>query len=49
MRLSLLRAPKRPDDNADMHKHFISYALLPHKGQCTKIKQTHKISNYTKV
>eukprot|EP00178_Gracilaria_changii_P000860 TRINITY_DN1110_c0_g1_i2.p1 TRINITY_DN1110_c0_g1~~TRINITY_DN1110_c0_g1_i2.p1 ORF type:complete len:720 (-),score=102.81 TRINITY_DN1110_c0_g1_i2:836-2995(-) len=30
MRLSLLRAPKSPDDTADMGDHFMTYALLPH-------------------
>ncbi|ETO00318.1 hypothetical protein RFI_37131, partial [Reticulomyxa filosa] len=30
LRLSLLRAPKRPDDKADIHQHFFRYALLPH-------------------
>jgi len=30
LRLSLLRAPKRPDDKADMHEHFFRYGLLPH-------------------
>ena len=33
MRLSLLRSPKRPDGNCDMHKHFnIKYSLVPHGG-----------------
>lgn len=32
MRLSLLRAPKAPDDRADMGTHDFSYALYPHKG-----------------
>eukprot|EP01130_Rhizamoeba_saxonica_P002442 TRINITY_DN1223_c0_g1_i3.p1 TRINITY_DN1223_c0_g1~~TRINITY_DN1223_c0_g1_i3.p1 ORF type:complete len:363 (+),score=74.27 TRINITY_DN1223_c0_g1_i3:585-1673(+) len=31
LRLSLLRSPKRPDDNADMGVHTFKYALLPHK------------------
>ena len=30
LRLSLLRAPKRPDPNTDIHRHCIRYALLPH-------------------
>lgn len=32
MRLSLLRASKSPDANADMGKHVFRYAMLPHKG-----------------
>ncbi|KAI1176742.1 glycosyl hydrolase family 38 domain-containing protein [Nemania sp. FL0916] len=32
MRLSLLRSPKAPDGHADMGKHRIRWAILPHKG-----------------
>jgi alpha-mannosidase len=32
MRLSLLRAPKAPDGHADMGRHQIRYAILPHAG-----------------
>ncbi len=32
LRLSLLRAPKSPDPNADMGRHELAYALLPHTG-----------------
>lgn len=32
MRLSLLRAPKAPDTHADMGRHRIRYAILPHAG-----------------
>jgi len=32
MRLSLLRAPKAPDAHADMGRHHIRYAILPHRG-----------------
>lgn len=32
MRLSLLRAPKAPDAHADMGKHHIRWAVLPHAG-----------------
>ncbi|RAL12310.1 alpha-mannosidase [Aspergillus homomorphus CBS 101889] len=32
MRLSLLRAPKAPDAHADMGRHHIRYAILPHTG-----------------
>jgi len=30
--LSLLRAPKAPDAHADMGRHHIRYAILPHSG-----------------
>ncbi|KAL4939026.1 hypothetical protein BDV06DRAFT_214625 [Aspergillus oleicola] len=32
MRLSLLRAPKAPDAHADMGRHSLRYAILPHAG-----------------
>ena len=32
MRLSLLRAPKAPDAHADMGKHKIRWAIMPHAG-----------------
>jgi alpha-mannosidase len=32
LRLSLLRAPKQPDPNADMGRHLFAFALLPHSG-----------------
>ncbi|PKS12023.1 hypothetical protein jhhlp_001319 [Lomentospora prolificans] len=32
MRLSLLRAPKAPDANADIGKHSIKWAIFPHAG-----------------
>ncbi|KAK0898065.1 Glycoside hydrolase, 38 vacuolar alpha mannosidase [Friedmanniomyces endolithicus] len=32
MRLSLLRAPKAPDGHADMGRHFVKWAVLPHAG-----------------
>ena len=32
MRLSLLRAPKAPDAHADMKKHHMRWAILPHSG-----------------
>ncbi|KAI8331324.1 glycosyl hydrolases family 38 N-terminal domain-containing protein [Chlamydoabsidia padenii] len=31
-RLSLLRSPKGPDENADMGQHKFKYAIYPHKG-----------------
>lgn len=32
MRLSLLRAPKAPDAHADMGRHHIKWAIMPHIG-----------------
>ncbi|KAF8475945.1 glycosyl hydrolases family 38 N-terminal domain-containing protein, partial [Kalaharituber pfeilii] len=32
MRLSLIRAPKAPDPNADIGRHTFRYAILPHHG-----------------
>jgi alpha-mannosidase len=32
LRVSLLRAPKLPDPDADMGEHRFAYALLPHEG-----------------
>ncbi|CAL8356210.1 unnamed protein product [Lota lota] len=32
MTLSLLRAPKAPDANADMGSHLFTYAIMPHAG-----------------
>jgi alpha-mannosidase len=32
MRLSLIRAPKAPDANADMGRHAFKYAIYPHRG-----------------
>lgn len=32
MRLSLLRAPKAPDAHADMGRHHIKWAVMPHAG-----------------
>ncbi|KAJ1325200.1 alpha-mannosidase [Microdochium nivale] len=32
MRLSLLRSPKAPDGNADMGRHTMRWAVMPHRG-----------------
>ena len=32
MRMSLLRAPKHPDPQADMGRHQFAYAIMPHAG-----------------
>jgi alpha-mannosidase len=37
MRLSLLRAPKAPDAHADMGRHHIRWAILPHPGDLSSI------------
>jgi alpha-mannosidase len=36
IRLSLLRSPKKPDDQVDMGVHEFRYALLPHQGGVRK-------------
>ena len=36
MRLSLIRAPKAPDPDADMGRHRFRYAILPHKNGVTE-------------
>jgi alpha-mannosidase len=44
LRLSLLRAPSYPDENADQGKHHFRYALLPHKGDLQEggvVQQAH--------
>lgn len=37
MRLSLLRSPKAPDAHADMGKHTIRWAVLPHRGALSHV------------
>lgn len=37
MRLSLLRAPKAPDAHADMGRHKIRWAILPHSGALSEV------------
>ena len=32
MRMSLLKAPKSPDDTCDMGEHDFDFALFPYKG-----------------
>jgi len=46
LRLSLLRAPKKPDANADIHRHFIRYALLPHTDSLQKANVIEYAHNY---
>lgn len=47
MRLSLLRSPKAPDANADMGRHTIRWAILPHKGglSSTTVKAAYAFNN----
>ncbi|KAM9884123.1 hypothetical protein VD0002_g3775 [Verticillium dahliae] len=47
MRLSLLRSAKAPDEHADMGKHTIRWALLPHEGELgpTTIRAAHAFNN----
>ncbi|KAL1969339.1 hypothetical protein VTN77DRAFT_9531 [Rasamsonia byssochlamydoides] len=51
MRLSLLRAPKAPDANADMGRHHIRYAILPHEGALsqTTIRTAFNFNNPMKL
>jgi len=37
MRLSLLRSPKAPDDTADMGRHYIRWAIMPHQGELSAL------------
>ena len=32
VKLSMLKSPKNPDANCDIHTHYIYYAVLPHEG-----------------
>eukprot|EP01102_Stenamoeba_stenopodia_P009334 TRINITY_DN2753_c0_g1_i1.p1 TRINITY_DN2753_c0_g1~~TRINITY_DN2753_c0_g1_i1.p1 ORF type:complete len:910 (-),score=210.70 TRINITY_DN2753_c0_g1_i1:94-2823(-) len=48
MSLSLLRSPKQPDDNADMHKHFFKYAIYPHSNSFPTpevVRQSHSYNS----
>ncbi|KJZ76708.1 hypothetical protein HIM_04044 [Hirsutella minnesotensis 3608] len=51
MRLSLLRAPKAPDANADMGKHSIRWAIFPHKGSLSAatVKAAYAFNNPLKL
>lgn len=45
--LNLLRSPKTPDPDSDMHEHFFTYALYPHTGtmvQSDLIKQAYQLN-----
>ncbi|RDW74052.1 putative alpha-mannosidase [Coleophoma crateriformis] len=47
MRLSLLRAPKAPDAHADMGRHHIRWAILPHSGDLssTTVRTAYNFNN----
>jgi alpha-mannosidase len=51
MRLSLLRAPKAPDAHADMGKHHIRWAILPHQGDLgpSTVRTAYNFNNPLKV
>jgi alpha-mannosidase len=51
MRLSLLRAPKAPDAHADMGRHHIKWAILPHQGSLssTTIRAAYNFNNPLKL
>jgi alpha-mannosidase len=51
MRLSLLRAPKAPDAHADMGRHHIRWAILPHKGalSSTTVRTAYNFNNPIKL
>jgi alpha-mannosidase len=51
MRLSLLRSPKAPDEHADMGRHSIRWAILPHKGglSSTTVKAAYAFNTPLKV
>jgi alpha-mannosidase len=47
MRLTLLRSPKSPDPEADMHTHSFAYSILPHKGgwqQADVLRRAHEFN-----
>ncbi|KAG9246838.1 glycoside hydrolase family 38 protein [Calycina marina] len=51
MRLSLLRAPKAPDAHADMGRHNIKWAILPHKDTLgsTTVRTAYNFNNPIKL
>lgn len=51
MRLSLLRAPKAPDAHADMGRHHIRWAILPHQGDLssTTVRTAYNFNNPMKL
>ena len=51
MRLSVLRAPKAPDAHADMGRHHIKWAIMPHVGSLgtDTIRAAHNFNNPMKL
>ncbi|RDL36852.1 Alpha-mannosidase [Venustampulla echinocandica] len=51
MRLSLLRAPKAPDAHADMGRHHMRWAILPHQGDLgsTTVRTAFNFNNPLKL
>jgi alpha-mannosidase len=51
MRLSLLRSPKAPDAHADMGRHHIRWAILPHQGDLgsTTVRTAYNFNNPMRV
>jgi alpha-mannosidase len=51
MRLSLLRSPKAPDAHADMGRHHIRWAILPHQGDLgpTTVRTAFQFNNPMKL
>ncbi|KFA76595.1 hypothetical protein S40288_08132 [Stachybotrys chartarum IBT 40288] len=51
MRLSLLRSPKAPDANADMGRHTIRWAILPHSGALSSstVRAAYEFNNPLRV
>jgi alpha-mannosidase len=51
MRLSLLRSPKAPDAHADMGRHHIRWAILPHQGDLssTTVRTAYNFNNPLKL
>lgn len=52
LRLSLLRAPKSPDPDADMGHHHFTYALMPHQGtfqEAGVIRQAYELGSPLKM
>jgi alpha-mannosidase len=47
MRLSVIRAPKAPDAHADMGRHYIKWAIMPHAGPLGSqtIRAAHNFNN----
>lgn len=47
MRLSLLRSPKAPDAHADMGRHHIKWAIMPHMGPlgADTVRTAHNFNN----